>query len=430
MHGHVSDSITYGTHLASHLALGLLFLGKGRFTLGTSKVASAALLLAFYPVFPSTPSENRFHLQAFRHLWVLAVEPRCLVARDVDSGKNVYLPLKLRVKEQDEAGLEVIRSSQLVAPTLIPNVKTIESIRTDSPRYWPVTLAFGTSAAHLNHFLRTQTIFVKRRAGHLSYALDPRGIRSVFTQAKSEIGSTVYDEGHSIQLFSFSSEDAVAILPATSASSPIVKAYHRMFCETTKADTVGTRMLSAFLKSVMMECLVQDKPDAVVPYRALYGALQDATTSARAVKDISFAAFFYTDQIFAKLLSSTSAARRQPLVQKSFLDSILGRMQNRKNAVLASSSLQDLLRQGIQGRNGLPHLHGLAHAQPMFGILLEDLGAPSFELLRSLYPYIQQTRQQSVNHLILRKGIETILKQSNLLDGHVDERLVDLLMSL
>ncbi len=69
--------MTYGSHMALHLGLGLLFMGGGNLTLGTSAPGSvAAMLAAFYPKFPTHSSDNRYHLQAFRHLYVLAAEPR------------------------------------------------------------------------------------------------------------------------------------------------------------------------------------------------------------------------------------------------------------------------------------------------------------------------------------------------------------------
>ena len=41
---------------------------------------------------------GRYHLQAFRHLYVLAAEPRVLVPREVDSNKACHVPLEVTVK--------------------------------------------------------------------------------------------------------------------------------------------------------------------------------------------------------------------------------------------------------------------------------------------------------------------------------------------
>lgn len=79
--------VTYGSHMAVHMAIGFLFLGAGRFTLQRTPEAIAALVCALFPKFPVHSNDNRYHLQAFRHLYVLAVEPRILMPRDIDSGK-------------------------------------------------------------------------------------------------------------------------------------------------------------------------------------------------------------------------------------------------------------------------------------------------------------------------------------------------------
>ncbi|KAJ2854505.1 Anaphase-promoting complex subunit 1, partial [Coemansia erecta] len=86
-HG-VNASRTYGNHMASHLALGMLLLGGGaRFTISNSIESIAILLVALFPRYPQTYVDNREHLQAWRHLWALCVKPRCLLVRDVRNGR-------------------------------------------------------------------------------------------------------------------------------------------------------------------------------------------------------------------------------------------------------------------------------------------------------------------------------------------------------
>lgn len=79
----------YGFNLSINTALGFLFLGSGAYTFSRSAKSIAALLCATYPVFPRHPSDNRFHLQALRHFYVMAIETRLLQARDIDTGKFV-----------------------------------------------------------------------------------------------------------------------------------------------------------------------------------------------------------------------------------------------------------------------------------------------------------------------------------------------------
>ncbi|KAJ1906704.1 Anaphase-promoting complex subunit 1 [Coemansia sp. IMI 209127] len=87
LHG-VSGNRSYGNHMASHMALGVLFLGGGaRFTVSRSNESIALLVIAFFPRFPQHYSDNREHLQAWRHLWSLCVEPRCLIVRDAITGR-------------------------------------------------------------------------------------------------------------------------------------------------------------------------------------------------------------------------------------------------------------------------------------------------------------------------------------------------------
>lgn len=54
-----SSVVTYGSHLMIHMALGLLFLGGGRYTLSNSPAAVAALIAAFYPKFPTHSNDSR-----------------------------------------------------------------------------------------------------------------------------------------------------------------------------------------------------------------------------------------------------------------------------------------------------------------------------------------------------------------------------------
>ena len=77
------STVTYGSHMALHMSLGLLFLGGGRYTLNTRPESVAAMVAAFFPKFPTHSNDNRYHLQALRHLYVLAAEPRLLIPRFV-----------------------------------------------------------------------------------------------------------------------------------------------------------------------------------------------------------------------------------------------------------------------------------------------------------------------------------------------------------
>ena len=90
--------VTYGSQMAVSMALGLLFMGGGKYSFKTDALSVALMLAAFYPQFPVESNDNRFHLQAFRHLYVLAAEPRLLLPRDVDTNEFCYVPIEIKLK--------------------------------------------------------------------------------------------------------------------------------------------------------------------------------------------------------------------------------------------------------------------------------------------------------------------------------------------
>ena len=69
-----------------------------RYTLSCKEDAIAVMLCAFFPKFPTHSNDNRYHLQAFRHLYVLAAERRTVLPRDVDTGFPSYVPMEIKFK--------------------------------------------------------------------------------------------------------------------------------------------------------------------------------------------------------------------------------------------------------------------------------------------------------------------------------------------
>ncbi|KAI5477699.1 anaphase promoting complex subunit 1 [Pseudohyphozyma bogoriensis] len=370
-HGHFSEGVTYGTHLASHMALGMLFVGSGHYTLGTSNAAVAALLIAFFPSFPASPTENRAHLQAFRHLWTLAVEPRCLKVRDVDTGEPTFLPIRLRLLDPPPTTnvplppgtTPTLRAKQLVAPTLIPEIRLIDSIQIDSPRYWPFTLHLS-NASHLRSFLETHTLQVKRRTGHLSYAQDPRGIKSIFTRSKSETGSSVFDFGETgrtlarvggggggglrefVGAFTDDAGAIAAVEYLTQRKGP---------------DAGQPSEWEAFVGSVLLECLTRDKREIVAVYLEIYKAYLDIKLSTnlgvgsgghtgRKLEDLVFVLDFYRRGVFktlfgrTKMKSSSSGSLREPLVQTPLVAHVERKLDELREDLLQRQAVHDSVR--------------------------------------------------------------------------------------
>ena len=162
LHGRTDADTPFGSHLAGHFAIGILFMGGGTHTFGTTNVATASLLCALYPLFPNAVLDNKSHLQAFRHFWVLAAERRCVVPRDVDTHRPVSLPILVTLRTGTEIAMN--------APCLLPQIETIAKIQTNDQEHWTVTLDLAKNFDHYEAFKRHQSIYVRRRAAYDTHA--------------------------------------------------------------------------------------------------------------------------------------------------------------------------------------------------------------------------------------------------------------------
>lgn len=85
----------YGFSMAINMAIGFIFLGYGNYTFNREDMSIAALLIATYPQFPNAPGDNRWHLQALRHFYVLAMEEKIFHSVDVDANKVVNVAARM-----------------------------------------------------------------------------------------------------------------------------------------------------------------------------------------------------------------------------------------------------------------------------------------------------------------------------------------------
>ncbi|KAI1151644.1 hypothetical protein F4825DRAFT_349765 [Nemania diffusa] len=159
LHGRNDLDTSYGSHMATHMAIGVLSLGCGTQTFNTSNLATASLLVAFYPVFPDSVQDNKSHLQAFRHFWVLATDPRCLVTKDVATNTPVSVPISIHLKKSSSSADDEIRTT----PCLLPPLSEVSSIRTTSSEFWNIELDFNAHPEYIESFNRAQTLSLRRR---------------------------------------------------------------------------------------------------------------------------------------------------------------------------------------------------------------------------------------------------------------------------
>ena len=161
--------------------------------------------------YPASPDDNQYHLQALRHLYVLAVQRRGIDAVDVDTGESLFVPVSVTLRESSprhrsgkrraaataapspapatgghgaaaaaavaEAKEEASGTLSMVTPCILPDLKKVSRLAVRSPRYFPVELDIAGNPALASALRRNCRIYVKRRVGHLSYK-NVRGIRT------------------------------------------------------------------------------------------------------------------------------------------------------------------------------------------------------------------------------------------------------------
>ncbi|KAK9541139.1 hypothetical protein VZT92_001206 [Zoarces viviparus] len=255
-HKRTGGEMNYGFHMAHHMGLGLLFLGGGRYTLSTSNSAIAALLCALYPHFPAHSTDNRYHLQALRHLAVLAAEPRLLVPVDVDSLKPCYALLEVTYKETKWYKETTV---ELMAPTMLPELHLLKRVKVKGPRYWELSVDLSRETQHLQSILsRDGVLYVKLRAGQLPYKDDPQGWKSL-------LASTVNHRSSGVRAFKPESI-------STFTSEPALVSFAEFFCKT--SEEIQQRDDTLVLFSAMLyECVTQECPEMLPTYIAIEQAV-------------------------------------------------------------------------------------------------------------------------------------------------------------
>ncbi|XP_059145256.1 anaphase-promoting complex subunit 1-like isoform X2 [Physella acuta] len=286
---------TYGNHMCTAMATGLLFLGGGKFTLKTTPEAVGAMLCAFYPQFPLSSTDNRYHLQAFRHLYVLACEPRLVIPRDVDTGRFCFVPLRIKFK-----GCQSYKpvSFNAGAPYIVPELNKLEEIQVLGARYWPITFREDKNWDTLKLLLQKGGILcVKQRAGHLSYTEDPKGYRSALAKSLIADNSCHFSSQPSV-IKSFTSDAKITALA-------------EFFLQ---QDSSNNSMMQA-LSSVIYQCVTQEKAEAICPHFILKHLSQQfaASTSTFGLQQLKLVMSYYLSQ--HQLVSSAP----ERLVQTEFL---------------------------------------------------------------------------------------------------------------
>ncbi|CAJ1969662.1 unnamed protein product [Cylindrotheca closterium] len=250
------EQISYGSHLAFGTAIGLLFLGGGTCTLGREPEDIAALVMAFYPRFPASSTDNQYHLQALRNLYAIAVKERSFRAIDVDTGESVFVPLEVHFEDASNPPLK------MTAPCLFFNTDAKpKELRVTSERYYPLTLS-------MNNSIPRSTIFVKRRSAHLSYLQDPHSQRSLLVQTGTFQGNKALD------------------LIASFTDDQKVLAFAKHLCDLGQpvgSGSNGPFSVAGFCSRVLHESLLLDTQEALPLYLALRTTISSLQTGSFSV---------------------------------------------------------------------------------------------------------------------------------------------------
>ena len=208
LHGRVEVDLPYGSHMAAHLAIGILFLGGGTYSFGTSDLAVASLLCTFYPLFPVTVLDNKSHLQAFRHFWVLAAEARCLVVYDIDTSRLIPMPVVVTLTSGPKM--------TMTTPCLLPELSTVANIQTDDPEFWSVKIDLAGRPSEYQAFRRHRGIWVRRRVAfdtHLSlFSATMQALNDA--QSTQTLGRHIFEWVFRLQTFrNFDRAEQTLVLP-------------------------------------------------------------------------------------------------------------------------------------------------------------------------------------------------------------------------
>ncbi|KAL1825219.1 hypothetical protein ACET3Z_011997 [Daucus carota] len=323
--GHVS----YGTQLAVSLSLGFLFLGGGMHTFSTSNNSIAALLITLYPRLPTGPNDNRCHLQAFRHLYVLATEARWVQTVDVDTGLPVYAPLEVTVKETEHFAET---SFCEVTPCILPERAILKTVRVCGPRYWPQVIELNPeekpwwNAGDKDDPFNSGILYIKRKVGACSYVDDPIGCQSLLSRAMHKVFGLT-----SLRTCILSTDDdsvpaTVHQLVSTFSSDPSLNAFAQLCCDLSW-DSRSEADFQEFCLQVLFECVSKDRPALLQVYLSLYttvGSLADQLTSGVPILgDTLFVPSFKLALAYNEaVLKGRLATSRGSIIQSAFLGSL------------------------------------------------------------------------------------------------------------
>lgn len=142
----------YGFGMAINMAIGFIFLGYGNYTFNRENMSIAALLISIFPQFPNSPTDNKWHLQALRHFYVLAMEEKIFHTVDVDTNKVISVSTEMEFLVNDKLVRETHHT-----PILLQESKKLVHVRIRDEDYFDSDFSFKNSN------IDPKAIYIKRK---------------------------------------------------------------------------------------------------------------------------------------------------------------------------------------------------------------------------------------------------------------------------
>ncbi|PON86586.1 Anaphase-promoting complex subunit [Trema orientale] len=332
----------YGVQMAVSLAIGFLFLGGGMRTFSTSNGSIAALLITLYPRLPTGPNDNRCHLQAFRHLYVLATEARWIQTVDVDTGLPVYAPLEVTIRETDHYAET---SFCEVTPCLLPERAVLKTIRVCGPRYWPQVIELVPEDKAWWNFgdksdpFSSGVLYIKRKVGACSYVDDPIGCQSLLSRAMHKVFGLTSLKARDPCSDGCSGPGSVTVdqVVSTFSSDPSLIAFAQL-CRDPSWNSRTDVEFQEFCLQVLFECVSKDRPALLQVYLSLYTTIGSMVAQFTRGGTIALCDSLFISNLKLAvayneaLLSGRLTTSRGGIVQSNFLGSLRKRVEDLLNS--------------------------------------------------------------------------------------------------
>lgn len=167
-----------------------------RYGLRNDDDAIPILLAAFYPHFPMHSNDNRFHLQIFRHLYVMVCESRLMITKDVTSQHVCSVHGYLLINDNNQ----IIKKS-FQTPCFLPNFISINKLEIQDNNYWPIIYETDEQIQRLKQMLSRDGLFYVQKSSILS-SLTLKKSSSSLVQLLSSNESSLRTWFHALQLYS------------------------------------------------------------------------------------------------------------------------------------------------------------------------------------------------------------------------------------